>query len=139
MRHGRDEHQAVILRFEDGCAAVLVVELRCRSQRLGPLAIEAMLTESESEAIGGERNCAYNLVGGGVARGNGERTCRWHWRRHGGCWERGGRARGRARAHRAGRTARAGRRGKVIEFGKGVGVAPGSSVRCARNSLHLRP
>jgi len=119
--------------------AVLVVELRCRSQRLGPLAIEAILTESESEVIGGERNCAYNLVGGGVARGNGERTCHWHWRRHGRCWERGGRAQGHACAHHVGCTARAGRRGKVIEFGKGVGVVPGSSVRCARNSLRLQP
>ena len=54
------EARPVVLRFGDGCAALLVVELRRHSRRLRPLAVEAMLTESESRTRSGERNCAWD-------------------------------------------------------------------------------
>ena len=55
------EARPVVLRFEGGCAAVVVVvELRRHSRRLRPLAVEAMLTESESRTWSGERKCVWD-------------------------------------------------------------------------------
>ena len=54
------EARPVVLRFGDGCAAELVVELRRQSRRLRPLAVEAMLIESESRTWSGERNCVWD-------------------------------------------------------------------------------
>jgi hypothetical protein len=55
-------------------ALVLVVELRRHRRRLRPLAVEVMLTESESRTLSGERNCdsgkAVELVVGLVGTVN---------------------------------------------------------------------
>ena len=50
----------MVLRFGEGAAlepVVVVVELRRHRRRLRPLAVEAMLTESESLTRSGERYC----------------------------------------------------------------------------------
>ena len=51
------EARPTVLGFGDAWA-VLMVELRRHRRRLRPLAVEAMLTESESRTRSGERNCA---------------------------------------------------------------------------------
>ena len=53
------EARPIVLRLgEAGGAVVLVVELRRHNRRLRPLAVELMLTESESRTRSGVRNCA---------------------------------------------------------------------------------
>jgi hypothetical protein len=47
----------VVLRLGEGTALELVVELRLHRRRLRPLAVEAMLTESESLTRSGVRYC----------------------------------------------------------------------------------
>jgi hypothetical protein len=56
----------VVLRLGEGTALELVVELRRHRRRLRPLAVEAMLTESESLTRSGER---YRDSGKGVVVG----------------------------------------------------------------------
>jgi hypothetical protein len=58
------EARPMVLRLgETGAADVLMVELRCQSRRLRPLAVEVMLTESESRTRSGVRNCAVSESG----------------------------------------------------------------------------
>lgn len=55
----------MVLGFGDAWG-VLMVELRRHRRRLRPLAVEAMLTESESRTRSGERNCAAGDSGNAV-------------------------------------------------------------------------
>jgi hypothetical protein len=57
----RADARPAVLRLGEGGAALLAVELRRHRRRLRPLAVEAMLTESESRTRSGER---YWVVSG---------------------------------------------------------------------------